>query len=253
KQMTSHPKAGGDRKSRRSKGQDSQQRLCMIRWIADLGALTAEALAHHQEISLASARGRLQAAVAQRLLAAERPLRDAPTLYSVTPAGMRAAGCDLEACRVTPSNARHLVACAAAAAGLARCYPDHVVGGERDLRRQERDHGARLASALLGRGPNGQSLLHRPDLVLWPAHISVGSLPLAVEVELTVKAPARLEAICRAWARCELIAGVLYLAAPEVERPLQRAIGRAQARSRVIALPLGCIPGPIDKAIPSAA
>jgi hypothetical protein len=166
---------------------------------------------------------------------------------------MRVAGCDLDACRVTPSNARHLAACATVAAGLARCYPDHVVGGERDLRRQERDHGARLASALFGAGPDGRSLLHRPDLVLWPARMSAGSLPLAVEVELTVKAPRRLEGICRAWARCDLTAGVLYLVAPEVERPLQRAIERAQAHSSVIALPLGCVPGPVGKAIPSAA
>jgi hypothetical protein len=251
--MTSHSKADDDRKGRRTEAQDSQERLCMIRWIAGLGAVTAEALAHHQQISLPSARGRLQAAATRRLLAAERPLRDAPTLYSVTPSGMKVAGCDLDACRVTPSNARHLVVCAAAAAGLARCYPDHVAGGERDLRRQERDHGARLASALLGRGPDGQPLLHRPDLVLWPVHMSAGSLPLAVEVELTVKAPRRLEGICRAWARCELIAGVLYLAAPEVERPLERAIERAQARSRVIALPLSCVPGLVGKAIPSAA
>lgn len=225
----------------------------MIRWTAGLGAVTAEALAHHQEISLASGRGRLQAAVAQQLLAAQRPLHCAPALYSVTPAGMRAAGGDLDPCRVTPSNARHLIACAAAAAGLARCYPDHLVGGERDLRRQERDHGRRLASALLGRGPDGQPLLHRPDLVLWPAKTPARSLPLAVEVELTVKAARRLEGICRAWARCDLIAGVLYLAAPEVERPLQRAIERARAHERVIAVPLGCLPGPVGNAIPTAA
>ncbi len=68
-----------------------------------------------------------------------------------------------------------------------------------------------------------------------------------------MKAQRRLEAICRAWARCETIAGVLYLASPQVQRPLDRAIERARARSRVIALPLSALPGPAAQAIPSAA
>jgi hypothetical protein len=68
-----------------------------------------------------------------------------------------------------------------------------------------------------------------------------------------VKAPRRLEAICRAWARSETIAGVLYLAAPQAQGPLQRAIERAHAGSRVIALPLSALLGPDAQAIPSAA
>lgn len=230
----------------------TEQRLSMIRWTAGLGAVTATALSHRERISLPAARGRLQAAVAAGLLSSERPLHRAPALYAITPAGRRAAGTRLERCRITPGNASHLIACAEAAAGLERCYPQHAVGGERELRCRERDHGARLASAMLGRGPHGAPLLHRPDLVLWPREDLPGELPLAVEVELTVKAPRRLEAICRAWARCDLVAGVLYLAAPQVERPLQRAIERTRAGSRVLAVPLSCVPGPAGDAIPSA-
>lgn len=230
-----------------------QERLATIRWVAGLGAATAEALAHREGISPAAARGRLQAPLRERLLASSRPLHGAPTLYTATSAGMRASGCKLEICRVSPSNARHLIACAAVAASLERCCPEHDVSGERELRRQEAEHGRRLASAMLGRGRAGEPLLHRPDLVLWPRSPGLDSLPLAVEVELTVKAQRRLEAICRAWARCETIAGVLYLAAPQVQRPLQRAIERVRAQTRVIALPLSALPGLDAQAIPSAA
>jgi hypothetical protein len=238
---------------RRSPRPVHEERLATVRWVAGLGAVTAEALAYRDEISLAAARGRLQAALAAGLLASVRPLRAWPALYTVTSAGMRATDCSLATCNVSPGNARHLVACAAAAAAMKRCYPEHEVSGERELRREEAEHGCRLASASLRAGSAGEALLHRPDLVLWPTACTSGSLPLAVEVELTVKAQRRLEAICRAWARCDLIAGVLYLAAPQVERPLRRAIERAQAQSRVIALPLSAIPGPVWQAIPSAA
>ena len=231
----------------------SQERLSIVRWAAGLGAVTAEALSYRRDISIAAARGRLQGAVAARWLQACRPLYGAPALYTVTRSGMRAAGCRLQSCRVSAGNARHLILCASVAAGLERCYPDHAVGGERALRHQESEAGESLASAMLGRGAAGEPLLHRPDLVLWPRAVLPGARPLAVEVELTVKAARRLEAICRAWARCERVAGVIYLAAPEVQRPLDRAIEKAKAQERVIALPLGCLPGPVGKTIPSDA
>jgi hypothetical protein len=66
---------------------------------------------------------------------------------------------------------------------------------------------------------------------------------VAVEVELAVKAPRRLAAICRAWARCREVAGVLYLAAPGAERALARAIADSDAAARVLALPLDALVG----------
>jgi hypothetical protein len=228
--------------------------LALVGWTAGLGAITAEALAHKHEISLPRARGRLQAAVRAGLLTAARPLRDHPALYAVTSRGVTAASLDgLRPCRITVSNAAHLIACAAAAAGLERCYPNHTVCGEHELRRDEREHGQWLASAVLGRGHDGQPLLHRPDLVLWPEPAATAKLPVVVEVELTVKAAPRLQAICKAWARCQLVAGVLYLCAPAVERPLRRAIERTHADVRVVALPLEALPGPIANAVPSTA
>jgi hypothetical protein len=120
-------------------------------------------------------------------------------------------------------------------------YPDHQVMGERELRRAESQRGGLLASARLGGGRPGGPL-HRPDLVLWSMKPERGR-PVAVEVELTVKAPRRLAEICRAWARARHVAGVLYLAPPSVEAALERAIEKVQAAERIVVAPLGALVG----------
>jgi hypothetical protein len=91
--------------------------------------------------------------------------------------------------------------------------------------------------------------LHRPDLVMW-APREAGHLPVAIEVELTLKAPRRLERICRAWARCREVSGVLYLCPGPVCAAVERAIERAGARERVVALTLERLPGvAIERAV----
>jgi hypothetical protein len=89
--------------------------------------------------------------------------------------------------------------------------------------------------------------------VLWPLG-SDGSAPVAVEVELTVKAPERLEEICRGWARAHWVAGALYLASPEAQRAVERAIDRAYAHERVVVVPLEALPArAIERTVPSSA
>lgn len=231
----------------------SVERVEVIQWVARLGAVTAEALAVRQGTSVASARSRLLAAERRGQLSRGRPLTGAPALYTITAAGLRASGLrGLDPCRITNANAAHAIACARVAAALERRYRDHRLLGERELRRDERESAAQLASACLGRGPGGAPLLHRPDLVLWPEPPGAG-LPVAVEVELTVKAPRRLLEICLAWARCRFVAGVLYLAPDAVERALERAIASAQASERIVVLPLDAFACPDEAAAaPSA-
>jgi hypothetical protein len=232
-------------------------KIAIVRWAAGMGAVTAEALAEHLGVSAASARGRLQAAEGERLLKRCCPLTGHPALYTVTRTGLRKADVrGLDPCKVSASNALHLIECARAAAALERCYPDHRVQGERELRGEERERRHALASAELGMGARGEAPRHRPDMVLWPLDPD-GGLPVAVEVELTVKAPERLTAICRAWARARCVAGVLYLAPPDVERAVQRAIDRAQAHERVVVVPLDALPvgsaRPAERTVPSSA
>ena len=84
---------------------------------------------------------------------------------------------------------------------------------------------ARSPRAKLGELPTGRPRLHRPDLaVLGEAG------PIAVEVELTPKAPRRLEAIIRAWRRASWVAEVRYLCAPGATRRALERGNRADAR-----------------------
>ncbi len=227
----------------RASNTHSPERLAMLRWTVRLGAVTPEALAQHGGWTLASARARLLAAERSGLLRGHRVLAGGPALYTATREGLLASGLrGLDTCRVSVANAPHAIECARVAAALERAYPDHRVMGERELRRDEREAGAPLASACLGRGPGGAPLLHRPDMVLWP-DASSEQLPVAVEVELTVKAPRRLLEICRAWARCRCVAGTLYLAPEPVQGPLARAIERAQGGERIALVGLDALAG----------
>jgi hypothetical protein len=225
----------------------SPARADLIRWTAGLGAVTAESLAWREGVPLASARARLTAAVRAGQLVRHRPLTDEPSLYVVARNGIRTLSLEgFEPSRVGAASARHMVACAHAGAVLQRLYPGYELIGESELRQVERITRARLASVSLsglGRsaelGEPGRSAAgtHRPDLVLMPRS-GRDALPVAVEVELTVKAPRRLEAICRAWARARHVDGALYLAAPGVRRALERAIEAARADERIAVVPL---------------
>jgi hypothetical protein len=223
------------------------ERVAIMQWTARMGAITDVALADRLDVTVNSARGQLHVLQKAGWLSRKRPLAGQPALYTATRTGLRVGALQgLDPCRVSASNANHLIVCAWVAAALERCYPDHLVLGERELRRDERERGVPLASARLGVAPDGGPLLHRPDLVLWPDMSEDGGdgLPVAVEVELTVKAPRRLVDICRAWARCRCVAGVLYLASPEVGRALDRAIDQAQAGDRIAVLGLDAVPRP---------
>ncbi len=220
----------------------------LVCWIARLGAVTERALAEREDCSAASARGRLQAGARAGLVARTRPLHGAPSLFTATLAGMRLAGLGgVAPTRVSAASAGHQIVCAQAAVALERRYRRHVVCGERELQRDERSLGRPLASARMSwRSEWGES--HRPDLVVWPA--AAGGLPVAVEVELTAKAPARLLEICRAWARCPHVAGVLYLAATPAFAPLARAIRSAGAEGRLALLALEALDRPTSPASP---
>ena len=99
---------------------------------------------------------------------------------------------------------------------------------EREVRVAELEAGGAVASAELGRLPDGRPRLRRADLVLMPREED-GRRPVAIEVELAVKWARRLEAICRAWARCRLVDHVRYYASPAAARAVARAVERVQA------------------------
>jgi hypothetical protein len=63
---------------------------------------------------------------------------------------------------------------------------------------------------------------------------SATGAPIAVEVELTPKAPRRLLSIIRAWRGAECVAAVRYYCAPgPTRRGVERAVAKAYADSRI--------------------
>ncbi len=216
-------------------------RIEIVAWTARIGAITAEALALRECCTVASARARLGAAQRAGLLERARPLAGEPALFTATRNGLNSAELrDLEPGRLSVATARHAIVCASVAAALERLYPDQELIGERELRREESRGSIPLASASLGTRVDGAPALHRPDMVLWSG-ASREDARVAVEVELTVKAPRRLQTICRAWARCRRVSGVLYLVTPQVRGPLERAIAAAGADRAIAVLDLGAV------------
>ena len=233
----------------RFEGSCTEELAAIIAWIAGLGAGTAEALARERGWTPAAARARLSHAERRGLLAAWRPLRDQPALYTATHAGLRAAGVSAIApTRVSAGGARHAVVCSLVAAELRHRFPGYRVIGEAELRREERSAGSLLASA----APSARALAtHRPDLALLR---DGGRAAIAVEVELTVKSPRRLAAICLAWARARHLAGVLYLAPEGVRPALGRAIDESRSGGRIAVVALETLEasegsGAIERAI----
>jgi hypothetical protein len=195
--------------------------------LATVGAAGASELAALARLGEGPARARLRALGADGLVQSARVLHGEPALHALTRRGLRAAGRpELAPVVVGPSNAAHLAAVGRVAAALA--VGGARLQGERELRARERAAGRALASAEVGRAPDGSVALHRPDLV-WLGE----GLPLAIEVERTVKAPERLARIVRGWARSRLVSGVVYHATPAAMRALERAIAAEQATERV--------------------
>ncbi len=208
------------------------RRAELLGWVAGLGAVTAEALAAREGQERAdSARARLASAERAGLMRAWRLLSGAPALYTLTRPGLRTAGrAELALTSVSPAGAAHAAACCAAAVALESAFPGHRVVGEPEIR-------AAFAELCPPVPSRGGPRTHRPDLLLLPGAFPAVP-PTAIEIELTVKAPERLVRICRAWARSREVGGAIYMAPHAVRRPLERAIDLADARERIVIVPI---------------
>jgi ParB-like chromosome segregation protein Spo0J len=258
------PHSNGDlptprRRSRKEKAQEQAQspdastiqQARTIAWTTALGAITAEALAERDRLSIDVAREQLDELVGLELLERHSVLVGHPDLYTATVAGRRVARKHADAggyaypeglrtARVTIREARHMIACASVAAALERRYDDHRVIGERELHRDERKARRRLASVDIRR--NGRSGSHFPDLVVWPPGEpgEPAPLPIAVEVELTLKSTQELTAILCAWADCRYIEAAVYFAETlKLEERLLDVTEELKIEDWVVVNPLG--------------
>jgi hypothetical protein len=142
------------------------------------------------------------------LLERDATLRNEPPVLYATREGLRWAGLGYPVVALSPSLIHHDLRCTSMAQALRQEFPEGI-HTERDLRWLERLEGRPVASAKAGELPSGAPRLHRPDL----AAITKQGV-VAIEVELSPKAPRRLEAIMRGWRRASWVAEVRYYCAP---------------------------------------
>jgi hypothetical protein len=207
----------------------------IVGWIGGLGAAGAEHVMGRFAMGRSWAYERLSQLTRDGLLEQRRLLYGKPGLYVATVAGLRWRGLGpLGVHRVRPGGFEHAWQVATVAVALHRLLPGWRVLSEREIRLREREDGEPLASARVGVLVGGVPALHRPDLAL----VSPQGRVLAVEVELSVKARARLVVICRGWARARHLHCVYYLATPAAAGAVSRAVSETRAGDRVAVLGL---------------
>ena len=162
---------------------------------ARFGAVTARGTGRrHGGWTPASARGRLLRRRARR--AAPRRRVRCGRIRRSTPPPAPACACQsvrgLEPCRVSVATAPHAIACARVAAALELAYPDHRVTGRARAAARRARSGRAAGERTPGRTRGRRRAAASPGPRALAGGLRREELPVAVEVELTVKAPARL-------------------------------------------------------------
>jgi len=150
------------------------------------------------------------------------------SVLHATREGLRYAGLGLPVATVTPGEVQHTLSCASIAIATERKNPDQRLLTEREIAFAEQIEERPIASAKLG-SVHGRPRYHRADLAVFTEKGTI-----AVEVELTPKAPARLRAIVAAWRRAPHIHHVEYLCAPgQTHRGVERAVAKVGAGDKI--------------------
>ena len=201
----------------------------LVRFVGRHGAVAIEHVMAAMGVGRTAAYRRVAACVERGLLERLDLLRAEPSLLRATREGLRYAGLGMSVAVVSPGSVGHWLRCASTALLLGEEFGPERILTERELRLHERIEGRPIASAKVGELPGGAPRLHRPDLA-----VLTDERPIAVEVELTPKAPHRLEQLIRAWRRASWIAEVRYLCAPgATRRAVERAVEKTRAEGRV--------------------
>jgi hypothetical protein len=192
--------------------------LEVLEFIARFGVVPREAVASWSRAGRSVSYERERRLRLAGLLVVEPGPRPGERLLSATRQGLRACGRpDLAPVRRSPATLRHdaLASCLAARLEAA----GERLLSEREIGAAERAAAARIYSAELADGRP-----HRADLIrLGPTGAE------AIEVELTTKGAARLDALLRAWRLAvaeRRLCGVVYHCAPRTRRLVEAAIER---------------------------
>lgn len=208
----------------------------IVGWIGRLGAAGAEHVMARFGMGRSWAYARIGRLARDGLLEQRLLLYRKPGLYVASAEGLRWRGLErFGVFRLGPGGFEHAWELASATVALHQGMLGWELLSEREIRVVERDRGELVGSVRVGELPGGRPALHRPDLAL----ISPAGRAVGVEVELSVKAPRRLAAICRGYARARHVEHVYYLAAPAAARAVGRAVAETRCGDRITILWLG--------------
>jgi hypothetical protein len=153
-------------------------------------------------------------------------------LLVATRSGLCACGRpELGVARPSPATVHHETVLARVAADLER--GGERLLSEREINALERAEGVRHLSAALAGGR-----FHRADLIRLDAE---GEPAEAIEVELTTKGAARLDAILRAWRLAvaeRRVTRVVYHCTPRTRRVVERSIERTKTEAMIAVIDL---------------
>jgi hypothetical protein len=206
--------------------------LELLRYVGRHGVVRIDQVMVAMEAGRTVTYDRVASCVEAGLLERLDLLRSEPGLLRATRDGLRYAGLGLPVAVVSPGAVDHLLRCASTAQLLGNHFGHDRVLTERELVLAEQIEGKPIASAKVGEFPSGQPRLHRPDLAV----LTEGST-IAIEVELTPKAPWRLQGLIRSWRRAVLsrtVTEVHYHCAPgQTRRAVERAVANVRAEKLV--------------------
>jgi DNA-binding MarR family transcriptional regulator len=212
----------------------TERDIKILRWLSGFGGATANQIARRFRAGYSYTARRLTQLRAAGLLSRERFLYHRGGLYAVTAEGLAVIGADLPVPELSLSAAVHDLAVTDAAI-------DAELAGEKVITKRQMQALEVVAGAddLIYAVGLADGDRHFPDLVLervdgrW-----------AVEVEVTDARTELLEAILRAYAGAEHLAGVIYRVAPTVHADrIQRAAAAHELGAR---LELHQLEAPVD-------
>lgn len=200
----------------------------LVRFVGRHGLVAIRHVMAELEVGRTAAYRRVAACIEAGLLERLDLLCSEPGLLRATRLGLRYAGLGLPVAPASPGSVEHTLRCTSTAQLLGKRYGKDRVLSERELLLVEQIAGKPIASIDLGER-HGRPHLHRPDLAVFT---KAGTI--AVEVELTAKAPYRLQGLIRAWRRTigpgRQLAEVHYLCAPgQTRAAVERAVERVKA------------------------
>lgn len=212
-------------------GQNACRDRELVRYVGRQGIVCAAHVMRAMGAGRSVTYDRVARCIEAGLLERHEVLRSEPAVLRATGEGLRWAGLGLPVASFSPGSVGHELRCASVALWLGdRNGGFQMVIPEREIAFVERLEGKPFARAevLL---PSGRRSFHRADLAV---RLANGELH-AVEVELTPKAPRRLEEIIRGWRRARGVDRVVYFCeGGKTRRGVERAVSRVRAEGSVV-------------------